>query len=468
MRISRPNIPTVETGQVLGASALNGYRRGIELMYGQSHAREILPHAAAINEDTYQTTYQVLWAGWVEHYSDTAYYAFRIKNDWGNDADRTWYYQLQIYDETYSWVTIKSDNGTANTYQWTLGTADITALDLVIGTPYQWRIQVKTSAADVHACLDMFGFGERGAVVGWTAPHTFTAATSAAADLNGLRTDVLALYDALPLTYAGQTMEPETEMTPAVGNWQQFTQMGMRYRPGSIYCQMQAMIMSTRWWQWRMVIQDPVGQTAIVYTSEQINGSDTFQFNEATIDLTTGTAASALATAGIAMTKGDWYKVLIECAREVQGTDDQTLTVRHAVCYKVPQDNAFDAGWASMTDVDCGDTPALTVYNALSTNLTALYSGDEAVFYDLPAVTEESASVGQVLLHRGRYLHYLNPSSATLFYGLNTGQTYSLPNESTAGVSTGEWIVVDLEAIGVPYGLHYLADNVDCAYESES
>jgi hypothetical protein len=463
----RPNIPTVETGQVLGASTLNGYRRGIELLYGQSHAREVLPHALVIKEDVYQSTFQTVWTGWCEHYSDTVYYAFRIKTDYGNDVDRSWYYQLQIYDNTDTWVTILSDNGTDNTYQWINGTTDMSAAtDMTVGTQYQWRMQLKFSAQeDAHTCFDMFGFGERGAVSGWTTPHTFTAATSAAVDLNGLRTDVLALYDALSLTYAGQSHEPETAMTPDVSSWQDYTQMAMRYKPTSIYCQVQGNMMAARTWYWRMKVQDQSGNEAVVYTSEAITGTSAFQTNAATVDLTTGDAATALSAAGITLTIGDWYKIIIQGAR---GVSDQTLILRHAVCYKVPQDSAFDASWASMTNVACSDTPALGVYNALSTNLTALYSGDEAVFYDVPAISQIENSVGQVLLHRARYLHYLNPNSATLFYGATTGQTYSLPNESTAGVASGEWITVDMEAIGVPYGLHYLADNVACAYESES
>ena len=85
-----PNIPEVETGQILGATYLNSLARGCEHLLGISHASHALPHATAVIQ-RYESTYGDLATYWMYHTADTVAYWFVAGQ---TSAGKTWYIHL--------------------------------------------------------------------------------------------------------------------------------------------------------------------------------------------------------------------------------------------------------------------------------------------------------------------------------------------------------------------------------------
>jgi len=483
-KIAFPAIPVLENGMVLSAATLNhAFTAAERWLLGESHAPLACQHTRFASTDVYQEDYQTIWTCYLRHTSNTLVYKLHIKINYGNAIDRDWYYQIQVYDGS-TWYTAKTETGTDNTYQNKEGTVDLTTVSdgsggyiddhLVAGTVYQWRLQVKCGRqgepADctVH-CLP-WTLRLRNSVSGWQTPPTFAAATSSADDFNDMRTDLNALYAAMSDVNIHSTQMAEHEITSVADTWEEYTSCVYRYRPESIYCNVQGCTQThsdpdTRYWKWRLAVYDDTTPTAngpaYVYTSDAQYGAgldpNQYTWDSATIDLTAGAAASALSTAGITLTFGNYYRLVIEVCR---GDANEAAYIRHGILLRL-SDNTPDAGWDTLNDWAHGDTDVGPMHlNKLADNLTDLYTGNERLWNETLAVDTTSGGLGCAGVHRKRYLHYIASAAPRVYYGVAFDSTYDLSASNT-------WTSVDLGDVGVPYGTVYFVDNVTCAFECD-
>jgi hypothetical protein len=472
-----PPTPELVDDQVFSSAIVRyGHRAGIEYLLGESHAAYALPHVRTPSTDVYQEEYQTIWELWCYQASQTAYYKLQILIFYGNEFDRDWYYRLQVSpDGGTTWYTAREATGTQNTYQDEDGTVDLTAIadgaggyvsdHLTLTNIYLWRLQVKcgrqADPADCTVHCVPWGIGTRGAVSGWVAPPVFAAGPSSAAHANTLRTDLYALYNALSAVNVA-TSQPSYTIVSFSSTWTELSRMAYRYRPDTIRVAVAASGWGDGSWQWRAKVEDKAGNSAVVYTSAAIVGNEAtepeqYAWDTAEVDLTAGAAAAALTAAGITLTVGEWYRVVVEIYTTADpgrvwgfgARADRLSSGTPGAGYSTP--NLWQHG-----DDDVGPTH-LNVYSG---DLTALYSGAEALFLDSPAVDVVADTAGHSLVHRKRYLHYHNASGASIFYGAGYATSYGLSDASG-------WAWVDLEEIGLPYGGAYWVRGCDAAMECD-
>jgi len=238
-----------------------------------------------------------------------------------------------------------------------------------------------------------------------------------------------------------------------------------RYRGNKLRVAVAGSAWSDTTWKWRVVFDrgNLPETTAIVYTSAEIAGDEAvepeeYTWHEAVIDLTTGDAAAAIAAAGIPMNRGVWRIIRVEFYSD--GVAGRAWAIGASIARE--SDGVPGAGYAVPAIWDQGDQDiGPTKLQVYSDDLTALYSGSEALFFDSPAVSYVENGWGYTFVHRSRYLWYLAPDGGTLYYGAGLDQTYSLP-ASTA------WVHIDLETIAIPYGGTYWAYGVESCMEADS
>ena len=473
-----PLIPEIEDGQVFSAAIMrHTHKAAIEYLLGESHAAMALPHVRVPSTDVFSTDYQTVWELWGYLQSYLLYYKLAIRINYGDALNRNWHYRIQVSsDGGTTWYTAKEETGTQNTYQDKEGTVDLTTVSdggagsiddhLTLTAFYLWRLQLKVSnqgsPADSTVYCIPWGIGTRGAVSGWVTPTTFAAATSAAADINTLRTDANALHAALPTANVGTT-QPAYALI--YGDWVELSRVSYRYLGDQLRVQVAASGWQDGTWKWRARLIDEADNTATIHESGEVGGDAIYGDPEywiwrgTTITLTAGAVAAAIAAAGITLTRGDWYRVIVELYTtadpgRVWGLGarvDRLSSGTVGVDYTVP-------GTWTHGDTNVGPTK-LNVYSA---DLTALYSGTESLSLDVPAVDIVADSAGTSLVHRKRYLFYYNAVGATIHYGADYATTYGLTDSAAA------WAWVDLEAVGVPYGGAYWVSGVDIATETEA
>ena len=474
-----PLIPEMESGQVFSAAIMRyTHKAAIEYLLGESHASFAVPHVRTPSTDVYQSEYQTIWELLGYHASHTLYYKLAVKINYGNAIDREWHYRIQVSpDLGATWYTAREATGTDNTYQDEDGAVDLSAVadggggfltdHLNVGGLYKWRLQVKCGnmpdPADCTVHLVPWGIGTRKAVSGWAAPPTFAAGASDAADANVLRADANALYAALPQATPG-TAQPWYTIVSFTETWTELSRVAYRYRGDQLRVAVAASGWGNETWQWRASLQDEAGNSAVIHTSAEIWGdealdADAYAWDTATVTLTAGDAATAIAAAGITLTAGEWYRVVVEIYTTASpgrvwgfGTRVDRLSSG-----ALGGDYAVPHLWAH-GDTDIGPTN-LNVY---SDDLTALYSGSEALGLDVPFVDVVENSAGVSLVHRKRYLYAFDASGASIRYGAGYATTYSLTDAADA------WGWVDLEAVGVPYGAAYWVSGVSGAVESDA
>ncbi len=470
----KPTFPTITPveDQALGAAQLESYKLGIEYLLGISHATFACEYCGEPSTDVFQTDYVTIRDWYMEHVTDTLYRKLHIKVNYGNAVDRQWSYVIQVYKDP-SWVDVVEESGTNNTYVEKAGTTDISAHALSVGTVYHWRLRVKVSIqgdpvdCTVH-CMP-WALRENGAVTGWQTPHTFAAEVSDKDHLNDWCTDLQALEAALSPIAAPSAQPEQMTVTADPGNWEVYDHWCYRYRPESLRIVVQgSQQVSTgaddRWWRFRLRIQDdttPTVKEAIIYTgtNQYGQGHDNFTWDDQTIDLTTGDAAAALSAAGITLTLGNWYRIVIECQR---GSSTQVAYIRHAFVLR-SSNGTPNGSWAAMTAWDHGDTDlGPTELNKYSGNLSLLYDGAERDFRQTVAtgIGYGSSPMGFTFVHRKRWLHYLAPDAIIMFWPYERAETHSPP--------TGDsWQAFDLDSIDVLYGSLYMVEGATACYESD-
>ena len=481
-RVPFPTIPVVEDGQVFSASLFrDGYKAGIEQLLGESHGSFALSHVRPESADVYQTTWpedpevgQSVWKTWLRLTSFTFFWKIHCCQNSGNSALH-YYWRFILYDYgTETWYTLASGDGTHTSYTNLISTVDLTTVSdggggyvadhLAIGNIYKVYLQLKTETEAYNALCIPWQCGTRGAVSGWVAPPTFAAGESAAADVNVWRTDLNALNAALPGTNI-PTAQPEKTFIATTETWQELTRAVYRYRPNKVRVMVAGSAWSDTTWQWRVRVYNgaPTELSAVVYTSDEIAGDEAvepeeYTWHEAVIDLTTGDAAAAITAAGFSLAAGIYNRVAIEFYSD--GVAGRAWAVGASIVRE--SDGVPGAGYGVPAIWEQGDRDiGPTKLNVYSGDLTALYSGSEALFFDSPAVSYVENGWGYAFVHRSRYLWYLAPDGGTLYYGAGLDQTYSLP-ASTA------WVHIDLETIAIPYGGTYWAYGVESCMEADS
>lgn len=468
-----PDISTVST-QALGAAQLLSYKMGIEYLLGESHATIISEWAGKPSEDVWETAAVTIRTWYLRHTSNTLYYKLALKTDWGNEFDRDWSFVIQVFIGA-AWETAVTDTGTNNTYVTKEGTTDITALGLVTDTIYQWRLRIWCSTTgepeDYHVCCIPWSLRERAAVVGWQAPHTFAAGVSAAAHFNDWRTDLLALHAAVSPVIAASSSPPEMTVTALPTNWEVYDHWAYRYRPESLRIIVQGATMThadpdTRYWRFRVRFEDdayPTPNSAVIFTGDPQYGMgfDWYTFDDQTLVLTTDPIATILSGAGITLTFGNWYRIIIEVER---GASDQVALIRHAYVLRTSLGTPT-GGWAAMHlwvhgDNDIGPTEL----NKYSSDLGFLYDGAERDFREAVAVCSANKGVGMLgftSVHRRRWLHYLAPTSPCRLF-------WSLEGRAVDPPIGDEWQVFDLDDVGMIYGTFYVIVGPTACFESET
>jgi len=476
-RATFPAIPTIEAGQVFSAAVLRqGHAAAINYLFGESHASWPLAHVRLPSTDVYQSAYTTIWELWGLHASQTLYYRLLIKVNYGNEFDRTWAYRVQVSpDGGATWYTAAGESGTQNTYQLKENVVNLAAVSdgaggyiddhLTLGQVYKWRLQVAVTdqpdPADCTVHCIPWALGTRKSVAGWATPPTFTAATSNPAHANTLADDAQALYDALPPGDAALTF-PSLHTITFASTWEELTRAVYRYRPDMLYVAVLGSAWADETWQWRVKVETD-SASAVVYTSSAIAGDEATELSEYSwgnaqmIDLTTGAAATALAAAGITLTLGDWYRVVVEVystaspgrAWAAGAAIYRTSNMAAAAGYTVPH------LWAH-GDQNIGPT----YLNQYSADLTALYSGAERLHLDTGAVDVVENANGHALAHRRRYLRYLATEQPRIYYGADMDQTYDPPASAT-------WTALDLDSVGLPYGGVYWVTGADACMEAD-
>jgi len=451
-----PNIPELESGQILGATYLNALARGCEHLLGISHAAYALPHATAVLQ-RYEDSYGTMATYWMLHTADTVAYWFTAGQ---TSAGKTWYIHLDYYGDDDAWHTVGAWSGTDSPSAQS-GTLDLSAeTQITVGKIYQWRWQGKTSNETYYTTLQVRYLATRPAISGWAAPPTLSAGASSHASLNTYRADLLALNALLPPTNALSYCEDGKKHTHTPGDWVAWTRFAYRYRPNGLTVGLWGNMLASTW-NWRVRFADAAGNEATVYSSPKVAAVGDWKYEAADIDLTSGAAATALAAAGITLTLGAGYLVTIEAKRN---SDDHALNIRRALCVRTSNGTPGGAWannklWAHL-NTDVG--PAQL--NKVRTDLLQLYAGGGEELWSDSHGTAYVAGQDRPCsgVHLKRYLNYRCAAgeTPTLLYGAGFAEEYGLP--------TGDgWLGFDLATVGLPAGGAYYVANVEAAFEAD-
>lgn len=447
-----PNIPEVESGQMLGATYLNSLAQGCEYLLGISHASHALPHATAISE-RYENTWGDMAAFQMYHAGHTVFYVFWAGS---TSAGKTWHIRLQYYSAS-AWHTAGEWSGTE---EWVLktGTLDLSASGLSIGTIYSWKFQGETDTTNYYTQLQVWLLSTRPTISGWTSPPTISAGASSPTPLNTWRSNLAILNSQMvSRTNVVACGREGIEQNHTAGTWQEYERWAYRYRPNGLTVGVQGkMLVAT--WDWRVRFTDTANQSAIIYTSPHITTTDDYVYYSADIDLTSGDAAAALAAAGITLAFGSVYSVSIETKRN---SDDHAIYLRYPVCVRI-SDGIAGGSWTNNKlwahkDRDVGPTQL----NKIRTDMLELYNGAEQLWGESYACYDWGSLPGAVI-HLKRYLIYevYGDNNPGILYGSNFSREYGLLKE--AG-----WQSFDLSTVGVPWGGVYIVTNPAHAFEMD-
>lgn len=456
-----PNIPEVEDGQIIGATHLNSLARACEHLLGLSHASYTLPYATAVLS-TLEDAYTELATYWMYHAAALVAYWF-IGGQ--TSAGKTWYIQLQYYGDDAAWHTVQTWSDTASPSA-QVGTLDLSAeANITVGKVYQWRWLAKTSDETYYTTLQVRYFATRTAVAGWVAPPAIAAGASSAAALNTYRNNLVALNaGVVPSVNPLGMCEDQKEHTDPQDDWVAYTQWAYRYRPNGLYVGVWGKIMGGHW-GWRVKFADAAGNQATIYSVDDIPASADWTKQAVDLDLTTGGVATALSAAGITLTLGAGYLVILEAKRQ---SDDWRLYLDYAMCVRT-SDGTPGGSWAdnklwAHLNQDVGPTQL----NKVRTDMLELYTGGaEELWGDHHASHYHDGDNTYAGVHLKRYLVYyaVEGEQPTLLYGADYAEEYGLP-ACTAGAGA-EWRSFVPSEAGVALGSYYLVDDVGAAFEMD-
>lgn len=454
-----PTMPTLENGQLLGAAALASYRRAILWLLGDSHG-DYAPHHVPLMADNtiWETDYVTMWTCYMVHQWDNLTYNLQLWQDSGSGL-KQWHARIQV-NKAGVWTDAVTLSGTDTSPAVYAANVNLVALGLTVGRVYEWRVQLKTDDGTYHAKCAPWLLAEYPVVVGYT-PLTFVDGVSDAAHLNTLKANAEVLYDHLPLALACQAHQPDTGITAAPGVWQEVLRTVYRYKPSTLYVQVQLRSWEDTIASWRVVVEDQAGHSAVVHTEPgQLGQGENYFWLWAEIDLTAGAPAAALAAAGITLTVGDLYRVRIEGASD---HDPTRAWFRHIIIHRRTSGTPA-AGWVAPNAWAHGDQDvSAALLNVYADDLDMLYTGAEADFRQSVAVSYPASGLGHSGPRRRRYLWYLAHSQPRLYYGTWFGLTYDPP-----WTDADTWEVLDMEEAGLAPGGYWMTDNTIACFESDT
>ncbi len=437
-----PRITEVQDGMVLSASVLNDYHRGLQFLLGQARAPEMcqrLPgNAVSIGTGTITTAL----GGYAPAIGPTLYYDFWVDTTW---AGKSWWVYVQVHNGT-SWTTLWSASGNSKThYANTVSIAGLTA-----GHVYQFRIAAAADGTGTYNVLvSPVALAVRPSLTGWVSPPAFAAGTSHAADLNKVRTDLNALYAWTSRWSAGGLCSTGGGAGPW---WYVVGRCGVRWKAGQrlhTNIELRGSLASgvDHWCEFAIrgvradgVTEDTLYTSPHIHREDLTNGGDWTRFD-----------VDDLQWSGLA--DGAYGQLFWHLHVNLSSDTMQTRrSFAHRVCFLAPQ-----TGWPTLTDWVHGDYVTSARLNAISTGLTALYSGVEVLRPEVPVVG--GGTMGFV--HARPWLVYLPAGDVSVAYGAHYGQTYNLPGG-------GAVANFDLSQIRqFPYGSRYILTGVAWAFEAD-
>ena len=476
MRLTFPEIPTVADNMALSAATLNAHKSGLEFLLGVSHAPYSATWADAAWQEEFATTYQTVAIGYGYYRTGLSklYYEFDIYQDSGNGTNH-WYAQIGFYGDDDSWHWVYSTSGTDTASQHESGTHDLTSgelAQLTDGGLYQWRIQIKTDDTGYHSKLRLWQFGLRSAIADWPTSYTFVnTQTFAAEKLNDIRTATNKLRDHVPDTVSisgGRVGSNNNDHD----SYHVVQESVYRYRAESLWCAIAFQHdngYSGRTVKWRVTFEDTGGNSATIYESGDLTTTGRTQFKTQEIDLTAGSAATAISNASITLTQGNFYRVTL-AIKKTTGAGDQEVLRWYAGAVIRVSDGTPDGGWDVPNYWAHGDTDVgATHMDKYWTDLTLLYTGgNEELWSDHPFQPrdpdDDSSDRWLSGPHRMRRLHYRcvdTDTGPTLHYGSSYASTLTL--DSGSG-----WQMYDLENLAdLPYGDYYWLEGALVALECD-
>ncbi len=449
-----PFVPQLADGQTLGATHLNAYRSAILYLLGESHGAYALCGDHRTELGSYDTGWTTCWRGYLYLASKSLYYLIRAM---AGLAGKTWYLKLRYYGDDSAWHDAVSLSGAETSYTVKSATVDMSAFPgLTLGKVYRLEWQYKTSDGTYHTHMEHWRTCVRGIASGWAAPPAFAAGASSAAELNTLRDDAQVLYNNMVPTAAPAFANWETRGWNNSTSWYGVTHGIMRYRPSHLYTCIRFTVTWGRNMSWRVKLRDTADAETTVYTSGVIASTGpVWKYDSEDIDLT-----------GFGFTVGAYYRVIVEAKRNE--SDDEWFSIQ-TVALARWSNGSPAAGWQALAEWTHGDqTVSAANLNKCSTDLTMLYSGNEALWGETPAVwadplLDDDDSL-YYIRHRKRWLlyYYTLDDPPTIWYGTNYGESQSLP---AAGAN--QWHSYDLGQIAdIPWGGGYLVTNVLSVMES--
>lgn len=471
-----PVIPILEDDPVMAVSAATidkGHNSGLYYILGESHAS--MPAGPWHHEHRDEDSWYNVCSVFLYHTSLTVWYGLNIKVD---EVGENWNYEISAYtDEDEHWHVMKTASAANDTtYDWESGVIDIADTpegDLTALFPlnkiYEWRFRIERDESEhywVH--IDVWGLFCREAIADWNTPHTFMADEASAEEhFNDIREDLNWLRDQLspivPFSFCRNTAtgwkDDDAEYAFIIGVY--------RYRPESLYGMIKVEFEYTgENFRLYMRVIDTAGNDAKVYESGNIASTGHDQVVEATVDLTTGDAATALTAAGITLTLGNYYRILVGI-QEQEG--DVNYRMEFGVIARVSSGTPH-ASWVAPEEWAESDTDfGPTRLNRMKTDLELFYTGGgEVMWGESPSVLKWYPTISTRVLstiHRKRWLLYHVYSDGTgpikLWYGDDYDVSYELPD--------GEgWLNFDLTQLPIPWGSWYhLVGNTDGAFECD-
>lgn len=454
--IPYPRIPTVELGKALGAVVLNAYHEGCRYGLAQSHEPETCQRVL-VQTQSYYTDYHLVGSFFLPYRGDRLSYHYRL---WAVSGDAEM--ELRYVGDDAAEHTVLADSTASDKYVAGTKSAGVGyGPSMTAGNVYEWRLYLKHSIGVGYANIEFWELNHyHQNVTGWVAPPTFVAsATSSENDFNTFQNDLNRLWSYRMNLPKGLANYPTILHTAGSTSWLTCAQFCYRYRGDrlrlNVWCQ--SVGGAAYAWEWRVQAKAWGGADAVIHTSPAPltqTGDSGRWGTEAGID-----------TTGLGFSRGDWVLITFQ----VKGTSVTDLKAMRYVCQRYSTGTPA-AGWQALTDWVEGDADiGPTNLNKISTDLTLLYSGAEALWGYISSsagggIGWWDASQGKHMgTHTRRWLHYKTLSGQTpkLIYGPNFTRADTLTSGSG-------WQVYDLASLTLPPGGMYELEGCTAAFEHSS
>jgi hypothetical protein len=443
-----PLISEVEN-QTLSAEQMNSYTSGLHYLLGRAHGVNVADYINDGTNGDYFSNWHTVYEGYLYLQGWSFAYIFRVLAD---SAGKTWYCRGQIQCDDGVWRNFYSGSGTGG-WDTVQGTANLQALGhLTLGKIYPIRWQCHTSDETYHVYYENIRNAIQLAPSGWVAPPTFTnGVVSDPAKLNAWRTDLQALYAALPLMYP--LVQVDGESHNSFSSWLTYADNLIRYRPSHLHLAMRSSCM--RNYRIRVSIENALTMSGatVIWTSPDYAGNGTsWRYHSVDVDIS-----------GLGLTFGNYYRVHVQAEPTSQTSYDLKVDLLGCCTYN---EGTVDASWSNPPNFSHGwtDLSAATL-GRLSTDLTLLYSGNEQLWLYCRAVPTSGSDFWS--RHAHRYLIYRYDDAndpPEIHYGTNFAEAKALPQGGA-----NKWLTYDLNADDdIPWGTDYYVEDAVAAFESDT